>query len=86
MPWWQCCGEPLKRTIRLGSPKGQGREEKNIEIKYCLPFPSVHYQEKEKKVLLSKHMHLIPFPVKLRWYLKPHDFKLYFIFHNFLYF
>ena len=49
MPWWQCCGEPLKRTIRLGSPKGQGREEKNIEIKYCLPFPSVHYQEKEKK-------------------------------------
>ena len=38
----------LWRTLRLGSPKAQGREEKNIEIKYCLLFPSIHYQENEK--------------------------------------
>lgn len=32
--------------------------------------------------LLRKHIHLIPFPIKL----KPHNLKLHFIFHNFLYF
>ena len=37
------------RALRLGPPKGQGREEKNIEIKYCLLFSSIHYQEKDKK-------------------------------------